>query len=147
VCGERIIATANLALARDAPAPLDEVFPADDRAPGRARRLLAGFEDLRLPRGSRADLMVVVSEAVTNAVVHAYAPAGDGMVHLKAWAEASGAAVLIADHGRGLAAERSEPGPGTVQLGLRIMRTLASAVEVASPAGDEGTAVLLVVRA
>ena len=60
-------------MSEDGPLQLRHLLPADDDAPGAARTLAA---DLLGRRHARAeDLALVISELVTNAVVHA--PPGD----------------------------------------------------------------------
>jgi serine/threonine-protein kinase RsbW len=62
------------------------------------RRWLA---PLALPRDAENDLLLVVNEAASNCVEHAYTPATvDGTVELTFWTEPGSVCVEIVDHGR-----------------------------------------------
>jgi anti-sigma regulatory factor (Ser/Thr protein kinase) len=67
----------------------------------------------------REDIALAVSEAVSNAVVHAYADRDDpGEVRLDAWIDAGGLQIAICDHGVGMSPRVDSPGLG---LGLPLM--------------------------
>jgi serine/threonine-protein kinase RsbW len=86
---------------------------------------------LRFARDLEVDLdglVLAVSEAVANVVVHAYEDE-PGVVELSAAASPLEVTVTVRDHGGGLvAADRSGPGAG---YGLLIIRRLAQHVELA----------------
>ena len=73
---------------------------------------------------------LAVSEAVANAVVHAYED-GSGTVELEAAAAPYELRVVIRDHGNGIRPDHV----GGAGFGLAIIRRLAQHVEVADTAG------------
>jgi serine/threonine-protein kinase RsbW len=84
------------------------------------------------------DVRLAVSEAVTNAVVHAYrerAEPGTVVVSVTVndgeWID-----VRVIDDGGGMAPRDDSPGPG---LGLPLIHRLADRVEHRSPSGAPGT--------
>ena len=82
---------------------------------------------------------LAVTEAVANAILHAYDGAGAGDVSLRGW-RAPGRVILeVRDQGRGLAPRDDSPGLG---LGLVIIRRVADDVRISSAAGA-GTTVRL----
>ena len=71
---------------------------------------------------------MVVSEAVTNAVVHAYRDRErPGQVHVSASLEDEGVEVAVADDGIGLRPRADSPGVG---LGMPLIADLADRVEI-----------------
>src|SRR6476619_2715671 len=71
---------------------------------------------------------VVVTEAVTNAVVHAYRDReAPGRVHVSASLDDEGVAVAVDDDGLGMRPRMDSPGVG---LGLPLMGDLADHIEV-----------------
>ena len=80
--------------------------------------------------GAEADLLeavaLAVSEALTNAVVHAY-PDDPGEIRVSAWTESSEFVVVIADDGRGLETQTGRPGLG---VGLGLIATLSDEFEI-----------------
>lgn len=80
-----------------------------------------------------AALRVAVSEAVTNAVLHAYLDASDaGPVHVSA--ETSGAEILVSvsDEGRGMVPRTDSPGAG---LGLPLIAQMTEGFELSARKG------------
>jgi serine/threonine-protein kinase RsbW/stage II sporulation protein AB (anti-sigma F factor) len=74
---------------------------------------------------------VVVSEAVTNAVLHAYRDGErPGQVHVCADLHEEGVEVTVADDGLGMRPRRDSPGIG---LGMPLIADLADNVIVSSP--------------
>jgi anti-sigma regulatory factor (Ser/Thr protein kinase) len=74
-------------------------------APAAARRALRS-----LPLGDRADdVLLLASELVTNAVIHAHA---DGPIELTAECRPDATWVEVRDHGPGFASPRPHPGHG-----------------------------------
>lgn len=146
VTAARIISTADPALAREAPAPVDVVLRTDLAAPARARRLVREVDDCCLPPSRMNDVLVAVSEAVTNAVLHAYPEAAEGPVRIKAWSQDNALAVLVLDEGRGFDPDEVVRGARTgLGLGLDLMRRLASETSIVAHPGA-GAAVLLIFR-
>ncbi|MEZ5100829.1 MAG: ATP-binding protein [Thermoleophilia bacterium] len=101
------------------PAVPDSVGAARNEATRHA--LAAGFPDGELDR-----VRLAVSEAVTNAVLHAYA--GPGSVHLRVEAEAWRVRVVVRDEGRGRAG--ADPATASGGFGLGLMRALADELRV-----------------
>ena len=107
---------------------LDVDLPAEPRSASRARR--AVLDALRGIAVDRDAIGVVVSEAVTNAVLHAYREQEQpGRVHVSASIDDQGVAVAVDDDGLGMHSRRDSPGVG---LGLPLMGDLADRVEVTS---------------
>jgi serine/threonine-protein kinase RsbW len=113
---------------------LHRVLEARPDAVAPARHALAAFaRDHGASPQRAADIALVVSEACTNAVVHAYVEAPEpGTVELEATPAHGALYVLVRDRGRGPVPRRDSPGIG---LGLPLMRTLSDrcVVEHADP--------------
>jgi anti-sigma regulatory factor (Ser/Thr protein kinase) len=77
-------------------------------------------------------VQMVVTEAVANAVVHAYPDRAPGQVRLQAWLEDELLTVVVADDGVGMSSRRGSRGLGE---GLAVIRRLAREVEVHSRGG------------
>lgn len=90
-----------------------------------ARRLGAREEDVKL----------AVSEAVSNAVVHAFGE-GSGTITLRAWREQDRLDVLVSDNGGGMMPKVDRAGLG---LGISVITRLAA--EVRFDSSERGTAV------
>jgi serine/threonine-protein kinase RsbW/stage II sporulation protein AB (anti-sigma F factor) len=85
---------------------------------------------------------LAVTEAVTNAVVHAYvddAEPGEIEVVVQRLPDGEGIEILVCDEGRGMMPRTDSPGIG---LGLPLVATLAQRFEVQARAGG-GTRVLM----
>jgi len=120
---------------------MKQTFPAEPVAPALARR---AAHDFAAREGADADTLAAialcVSEAVTNAVVHAY-DEGDrpGVVELEARRPNGYMCLYVRDRGRGLAARSDSEGLG---LGLPLIAQAATAVEVRKPA-EGGTELVM----
>ena len=83
---------------------------------------------------------LAISEAVTNAVVHAYRhreiPHADDRVNLRVTADADGVWIAVTDEGVGMAPRDDSPGLG---LGLSIIAKLADQLLIVQ--GEPGTRV------
>jgi anti-sigma regulatory factor (Ser/Thr protein kinase) len=97
------------------------------------RGLLTGLD---VPDDVTADIALAVTEACTNAVVHAY-PAGQGTIHVTASHVNGGLEVTVRDHGGGMAPRVDTPGLG---VGLPVIAAIAQSLEIATP-DDGGTEV------
>ena len=101
---------------------LSRSYPAIPSSVPRARRDLT---DLALAAGASRERLEAVqlaaSEALTNAVLHAY-PDRPGAVHVTAAVASTELWLLIADDGRGLETRTSRPGLG---LGLALIAQTA----------------------
>lgn len=76
--------------------PLDVELPRNPSAPSRARRLIGGLGDSVLDRGELDRAQVMVSELVTNAVLH-----GRGVIRLRASLDQDRLLVEVTDEGSG----------------------------------------------
>ena len=112
---------------------LEFELPVGPSAPSQARRAVR--EITTLPDGTRADALLLVSELVTNAVIHAERSAAD-TVRLTLRPDADRLLVEVDDRGaltsrrRGISAGKvrtDTPGAG---LGLKIVERLAEHWEV-----------------
>jgi serine/threonine-protein kinase RsbW len=83
-----------------------------------------------------ADVALAVTEACSNAVVHAY-PEGGGTINVTASHVDGDLAVTVRDHGSGMSPRVDTPGLG---VGLPVIAAIAQSVEIESPR-DGGTEV------
>jgi serine/threonine-protein kinase RsbW len=85
-------------------------------------------------------IAVCVSEAITNAVVHAYRDEDrPGRVEVEAELDSDALCVRIRDHGGGLQPRLDSPGLG---LGLPLIAKLAASLEILAPEHG-GTEILM----
>ena len=91
-----------------------------------------------VPEPPLEDLRLAVSEAVTNAVVHAFRHGNPGTITIDVAIEDGTATVSVTDDGVGIGPRPDSPGLG---MGLPLMSTLADAIEVGKAAAGNGTAV------
>ncbi|HEU4978316.1 MAG TPA: ATP-binding protein [Solirubrobacteraceae bacterium] len=89
-----------------------------------AQAAAAGVPEDLFPR-----IMLAVSEAVTNAVLHAYAGAEPGEVHVSTAETAGAFEVVVHDDGHGLVPRPDSPGLG---LGLPIVSRVADDLDVSA---------------
>jgi serine/threonine-protein kinase RsbW len=85
----------------------------------------------------RADIALVVSEATTNAVLHAYGDTTPGPLYVAATLGGESLTVWICDIGSGMRPRRDSPGLG---LGLGVITQLCDEVLISSDA-NAGTSV------
>jgi anti-sigma regulatory factor (Ser/Thr protein kinase) len=91
------------------------------------RREMAGIaKDCGMDAEGIADVRLAVTEAATNAVIHAYAEA-EGELRVTAAMRDGELAIVIGDTGPGLVEGRHSPGLG---LGLSIIATLAERLKI-----------------
>jgi len=113
----RQVAEANL---------LDVDLPAEPMSASRARHVV--LDALKGIAVDRDAIGVVVSEAVTNAVIHAYRDREQpGEVHVSARLDDEGVEVAVADDGLGLRPRMDSPGVG---LGMPLIADLADRAEI-----------------
>jgi serine/threonine-protein kinase RsbW len=91
-----------------------------------------------------ADLKLAITEAVANAVKHAYPEGSGGRITVELEATPGGVEVAVSDTGRGFDHARApsdggEPGEGG--MGLSIIRAVADEVELTTGPGGVGTRV------
>src|SRR6478752_532118 len=92
------------------------------------RGLLSG---LKVSDDVVADIALAVTEACTNAVVHAY-PNGGGTITITASHVDGDLDVAVRDHGGGMAPRVDTPGLG---VGLPVIAAIARSLEIGSPSG------------
>jgi anti-sigma regulatory factor (Ser/Thr protein kinase) len=103
---------------------MHESLPATTASVAAARRAIRDFtENLEV---DVEGIVLAVSEAVANVVVHAYPPDEDGVVELTGRANPFDVTFEVRDHGSGLE-NGSAPGAG---FGLPIIERLAQRVDV-----------------
>ena len=97
-----------------------------------------------------ADLKLAVTEAVANAVRHAYPSDSPGRVSVELSADGGRLEIAVSDDGRGLGdAELTSDGPsepGESGMGLSIIRAIADEVEVGAVPDGRGTRVRFACR-
>ena len=86
--------------------------------------------------GVAPDVALAVSEAITNAVVHAYRDESAGPVRVVACAEPRRLVVVVRDHGCGMSPNPGSPGLG---LGLSVIGRLAAELNIERPDAGGGT--------
>jgi serine/threonine-protein kinase RsbW len=82
--------------------------------------------------GSLSDVLLAVSEVVTNCVVHAYRGQPGGSVDLEARHTGGRLLLSVADEGAGMAPRHDSPGLG---LGLPLVGRVAERVDITAQAG------------
>ena len=104
---------------------------AHPQAVGELRREVAVYaKQLGASDEIREAVMLAVSEALTNVVVHAYVDRDPGPMIVEAWPDEDGhLRVLICDEGRGMMPRTDSPGLG---VGLSLMAQMADEVRVAN---------------
>jgi anti-sigma regulatory factor (Ser/Thr protein kinase) len=118
----------SLGVAETAPEPLSESYPAVADSVPEARNAVAAFA---ASAGADSELVdaarLATSEAVTNAVVHAYRRRRSGHIHVASWLVGEELWVLVADDGSGLRPRVDSPGLG---LGLSLIAQLCDGLAV-----------------
>ena len=99
---------------------------------GHARKAVVAFAG-RHELAAAPDVALAVTEAVTNAVVHAYRDGASGQVRVVACALETGLLVVVRDYGCGMLPNPGSPGAG---LGLAVIGALAGEMNIERP--DEG---------
>ena len=117
------------------------VLPARAEGVGVVRSALAGLaEALALDETVLADAKMAVTEACTNAVVHAYANGDAGALEVEMHADDSHLTVVVRDQGSGIKPRVGRHEPTALGLGLPLIAALSDAFEVRGSAG-QGTEV------
>jgi anti-sigma regulatory factor (Ser/Thr protein kinase) len=99
------------------------------------RRAVVDFAELH-GVGVAPDVALAVSEAVTNAVLHAYRDHRGGPVRVVACAEPQRLVVVVRDYGCGMSPHPNSPGLG---LGLSVIGRLTSELDIERPEQGGGT--------
>jgi serine/threonine-protein kinase RsbW len=82
--------------------------------------------------GALSDVLLAVSEVVTNCVVHAYRGQPGGKVAIEARQSGDRLMLSVADEGGGMAPRHDSPGLG---LGLPLVGRVAHSVDITARAG------------
>lgn len=113
---------------------LEATFPSTPPGVGAMRREVAAFaQQAGMDDDGVGSVRLAVSEAATNAVVHAYRER-PGELEVRAYVEGRELVVVVCDTGLGLAPRSDSPGLG---LGMPLMATVTTRFEVVSD--GEGT--------
>lgn len=104
---------------------------------GRRITIRAQCNKMLVPISSAVPIGLIVNEAVTNALKHAYGEEGGGEVLVRLQSENSFCSLTITDDGQGF-----EGAPREGSLGMRLMKSLARQLRAALVVdGDKGTTV------
>jgi anti-sigma regulatory factor (Ser/Thr protein kinase) len=115
-------------------APLELDLPADTESVRIARHAVARFAaDHAVDHDGVA---LAVSEAVTNAVLHAYPDRLGGHVRVRVSVEPLALLIVVSDDGRGMAARSPSRGLG---VGLVLIARLCNALEIDGAGGTRLT--------
>jgi serine/threonine-protein kinase RsbW/stage II sporulation protein AB (anti-sigma F factor) len=109
----------------------EATFPSNPPGVGAMRRDVAAFAHRAgLDEDGVADVRLAVSEAATNAVVHAYREDEDqGELQVRAFVDGPELVVIVCDTGLGVAPRADSPGLG---LGMPLMATVTTRFQVIS---------------
>ena len=130
---------------------MELTFPSLSINEGFARSATAAFAALLDPTiDELSDLRTAVSEAVTNAIIHAYGNDRNAMITLRCEAEDHRLRIVVKDTGCGIAdielARRpfytSKPELERSGMGFAVMEAFTDSLEIESAPG-EGTAVIM----
>jgi len=112
-------------------------WPADPRRSAEVRAAMRGWLlSLNLTQDQSGDILLAVSEAVDNALQHAYPADASGPIEIVLWTEPGMLCIEVADRGAW-----REPKGGEVGMGLALMRSLVESAIIRY--GPSGTRVLL----
>jgi serine/threonine-protein kinase RsbW len=107
-------------------------FPGTPVGVRMVRREMAGLaEDCGMDVEAIADLRLAVTEAATNAVMHAYAEA-EGELRVTAAMHDGALTIVIGDTGPGLVDRRNSPGLG---VGLAVIASVVERLNIVSHPG------------
>jgi len=108
---------------------LSRVWPAVAASVAEARNAVTAFAEAAGATGDAlAAVSLAVSEAVTNAVLHAYLDHDEpGSIEVRARRESASVIVEVADEGRGMLPRTDSPGLG---LGLPLIAQMTQSLEV-----------------
>src|SRR3954471_12092571 len=113
--------------------PFEANYPGTSRAVGVLRREMAALaKDCGMDAEGIADVRLAVTEAATNAVVHAYAEA-EGELRVTAAMHDGELRIVIGDCGSGLVQRQDSPGLG---LGLAVISKLVERLRIVSHPGS-----------
>ena len=119
--------------------------PAEPESVVLARQAVRGIVDaLGWSEERRTDVSIAVTEACTNAVLHAY-PEGGGEYEVRVWATPEELVVSVRDYGQGIS-PRIPSAVAGLGLGMPLMMAICDEVSF-SRNGEEATEVRLVFSA
>jgi serine/threonine-protein kinase RsbW/stage II sporulation protein AB (anti-sigma F factor) len=117
----------------------DDTFPAVPVAVAAIRRAMGAVaEQCGIDERGAADVRLAVSEAASNAILHAYR-GGDGVIRVRADMLGDDLRIVVSDEGTGIAPRHDSPGLG---LGLPIITNVVRRMEIVSK--GRGTEVHLI---
>ncbi|WP_442010843.1 ATP-binding protein [Mycobacterium sp. 2YAF39] len=93
------------------------------------RRLADWLAPLGVSKSARADIVLVVNEAATNCIEHAYRGVDPGAIRVEAYYDHGQIVIDIADHG---VWQPPPSQPSTRGRGLPIMRAVSAGLDVKS---------------
>lgn len=129
----------------DPPSSDEAVLDAQPDSVGEARRRVRAFAEAHGVRRETLDVILLcVSEAATNAVVHAFVGREPGHVTVRMAAEPDLLRVTVTDDGAGMRPRPDSPGLG---LGLPTMGQLADQLEIREGPEGRGTEVRMAFHA
>ena len=101
------------------------------------------MEELMVDVNRAVPLGLIVSEAITNALKHAFAPEAAGEIRVLLYSRGQHGVLQIKDNGRGIPRETAKK--GTISLGQQLMHSLAQQIDgtLTIDSGKEGTTVEL----
>jgi len=88
--------------------------------------------DAGVPAARHADIALAISEAASNAILHAYSGRDAGEIRLSARRDGDHFEIAVSDDGAGLRPRPDSPGMG---IGLPMIAELAHSIDVAADAG------------
>lgn len=115
-------------------------FPAWPRSVSAARHAVTdAARDLGATNAALDDIALAVSEACSNAVIHAFVDRHPGTIAIEVEATGTRLTVRVRDDGRGMLPRHDSPGLG---LGLPVIASLCDAFDVRAEPGG-GTTVCM----
>lgn len=128
-----------------APARWEREFDAAPITIGEIRSGVSNFARRHgAPQAVVGDIALAVSEAATNAVLHAFVGLAAGRISVSVEPGRDCLVVRVIDDGRGMMPRADSPGLG---LGLPTMATLTSSCDIREAPGGRGTEVRMVFAA
>jgi anti-sigma regulatory factor (Ser/Thr protein kinase) len=117
----------------------ESLLPALPPSPARMRQHLAGTLTRHDVAPRRVeDIALVLTEAATNVVRHAYPDDRPGPIYAAAALTGRGLAISVIDFGRGMGSPSCNPGSG---FGLMLMKELSDDIRIRANDPDPGTSV------
>ncbi|MGH2969326.1 MAG: ATP-binding protein [Solirubrobacteraceae bacterium] len=105
--------------------PLELELPTVPTSVGKARHAVAEFCAGR--ELDREGVAIAVSEAVSNAVLHAHPDGAEGHVRIFASLDDASLLIVVSDDGQGITPRSDRPGMG---VGLALIAQLTSSLEI-----------------